>query len=194
MPYGDGKNSIQTGDHEMIRAILVSIFWLEIIVTGCTGIPEGLEPVKDFEPERYMGKWYEIARLDHSFERNLNNVSAIYTRKENGDIRVQNRGFNTKTGAWKEIEGNARFLVNETVGSLKVSFFGPFYGGYHIIGLDRQNYSYAVVAGPNRSYLWILSRKPTLAEPIYHKLVARADALGFDTAQLIRVEHNLPAE
>jgi apolipoprotein D and lipocalin family protein len=176
----------------MIRTILVLIFWLATTVTGCTGIPEGLEPVNDFEPDRYLGKWYEIARLDHSFERNLNNVSATYTRKANGDIQVKNRGFNTKTGAWKEIEGNARFLVNDTVGSLKVSFFGPFYGGYHIIALDRQNYNYAVVAGPSRSYLWILARNRTLEEPIYHKLVARADALGFDTDQLIRVEHNMP--
>lgn len=178
----------------MNRVILASIVLLATAVTGCTGIPEGLEPVKGFEPDRYMGKWYEIARLDHSFERNLNNVSATYTRKANGDIRVKNRGFNTKTGTWKEIEGKARFLENETVGSLKVSFFGPFYGGYHIIALDRQTYSYAVVTGPNRSYLWILSRKPTLAEPIYQKLVVRADSLGFDTARLIRVEHNLPAE
>ena len=178
----------------MGRTILASAFLLAAALTGCTGIPEGLEPVNDFEPDRYMGKWYEIARLDHSFERDLNNVSATYTRKTTGDIRVKNKGYNTKTGEWEEIEGNARFLVNETTGSLKVSFFGPFYGGYHIIALDRQNYNYAVVTGPKRAYLWILSRKPTLAEPIYQKLVARADALGFDTAQLIRVEHNLPAE
>jgi apolipoprotein D and lipocalin family protein len=178
----------------MGRTIFASIILLATAVTGCTGIPEGLEPVNDFEPDRYMGKWYEIARLDHSFERNLNNVSATYTRKMNGDIRVKNRGFNTKTGAWKEIEGNARFRVNESIGSLKVSFFGPFYGGYHIIALDRQNYDYAVVTGPSRSYLWILARNRTLKEPIYQKLVARADALGFDTDQLIRVEHNLPDE
>lgn len=184
--------NFDTGDQQMGRAILVSIFWLATTVTGCTGIPEGLGPVNDFAPDRYMGKWYEIARLDHSFERNLNNVSATYTRKANGDIRVKNRGFNTKTRAWKEIEGNARFLVNETVGSLKVSFFGPFYGGYHIIALDRQNYRYAMVTGPNRSYLWILARHETLEESIYAELVSQASAWGFDTTQLIRVEQNLP--
>ena len=178
----------------MSRVIVVSIFWLAISVTGCTGIPEGMQPVSDFEPHRYMGKWYEIARLDHSFERNLNNVSATYTRKANGEIRVKNRGFDTKTGAWKEIEGNARFLVDETVGSLKVSFFGPFYGGYHIIALDQQHYNYAMVTGPSRSYLWILARNRTLEEPVYQKLVAQADALGFETSRLIRVEHNLPAD
>ena len=176
----------------MARAILASIFWLVAAVTGCTGVPEGLEPVNGFEPDRYMGKWYEIARLNHSFERDLNNASATYTRKANGDIQVKNRGFNTKSGAWKEIEGHARFLVDETVGSLKVSFFGPFYGGYHIIALDRQNYNYAAVTGPRLSYFWILSRNRTLDESIYEKLVAQAVAWGFDTDQLIRVEHNLP--
>jgi apolipoprotein D and lipocalin family protein len=178
----------------MDRTILASIFWLALTVTGCTGIPKGLEPVKNFEPDRYLGKWYEIARLDHSFERHLSNVSATYTREDNGDIQVINRGFNTQTGTWKQIEGRARFLDGETVGSLKVSFFGPFYGAYHVIALDRQNYNYAMVAGPSRTYLWILARQKTLDESIYAKLVSQADAWGFETGQLIRVEHNLPEE
>ncbi len=178
----------------MDRTILASIFWLALTVTGCTGIPKGLEPVKNFEPDRYLGKWYEIARLDHSFERHLSNVSATYTREDNGDIQVINRGLNTQTGTWKQIEGHARFLDGETVGSLKVSFFGPFYGAYHVIALDRQNYNYAMVAGPSRTYLWILARQKTLDESIYAKLVSQADAWGFETGQLIRVEHNLPEE
>ncbi|MCP3893991.1 MAG: hypothetical protein GY706_05095 [Bacteroides sp.] len=127
-----------------------------------------------------MGKWYEIARLDHSFERDLSNVSAIYTAKVNGDIRVLNRGYNEKTGEWKQIEGKARFVGDETIGSLKVSFFGPFYGGYHVIELDRVSYSYAMVSGSSLSYLWILSRTKVLDEAIYSKLVTRAGALGFD--------------
>ena len=176
----------------MTRKILASIFGVATILTGCTGIPKGLKPVTDFEPDRYFGKWYEIARLDHSFERNLSNVSATYTREEKGDIRVQNRGFNAKTGTWKQIEGHARFLEGDTIGSLKVSFFGPFYGGYHIIAIDRQNYSYAMVAGPSRSYLWILARSKTLEESIYADLVSQAEGWGFDTKQLIRVEQNLP--
>lgn len=178
----------------MSRTILASIFCLAITVAGCTGIPKGLEPVKDFETDRYLGKWYEIARLDHSFERHLSNVSATYTKGENGNIRVINRGFNAKTGKWKQIEGHARFIENETVGSLKVSFFGPFYGAYHIVDLDRENYSYALVAGPSRSYLWILARQTKLEESVYVKLVARANAWGFDTEELINVEHNLTEE
>ena len=141
-----------------------------------------------------MGKWYEIARLDHSFERGLSNVSAIYTAQEDKMISVVNRGFNDKTGEWKQIEGKARFIEEGTVGSLKVSFFGPFYGGYHVIELDRENYSYAMVSGPSRSYLWILSRTTELDEAIYSGLVSRAAELGFDTTELVRVKHDRTAK
>mgnify|MGYP001823883368 FL=1 len=170
------------------------VFLLTLIILGCTGVPKGLEPVSGFDGDRYMGKWYEIARLDHSFERNLSNVSAIYTAQEDKMISVVNRGFNDKTGEWKQIEGKARFIENGSIGSLKVSFFGPFYGGYHVIELDRENYSYAMVSGPSRSYLWILSRTPELDETIYSGLVSRAAELGFDTTKLIRVKHDRTAK
>jgi apolipoprotein D and lipocalin family protein len=176
----------------MMTKRIASMFGILILMMGCTSIPEGLKAVKDFEPGRYMGRWYEIARLDHSFERHLSNVSAVYTILESGDIQVKNAGFNTKTGEWKEILGHARFLDQDTVGSLKVSFFGPFYGGYHIIALDRKNYHYAMVAGPSRSYLWILSRSPYLEEAVYSKLISQAREWGFDTTQLIRVKHDKP--
>ena len=162
-------------------------------IIGCTSVPKGLEPVSGFDADRYLGKWYEIARLDHSFERNLSNVSAIYTAKEKGEIAVLNRGYNEKTGEWEQIEGNARFVGDESVGSLKVSFFGPFYGGYHILALDKEDYGYAMVSGPSRSYLWILSRTTELDEAIYSSLVTKATALGFDTTELIRVAHDRAA-
>ena len=178
----------------MADRMLGILFSMAFTVLGCTGVPKGLEPVSDFDGDRYMGKWYEIARLDHSFERNLSNVSAIYTAKETGAIAVLNRGYNEKSGNWKQIEGNARFIDDESVGSLKVSFFGPFYGGYHVIALDTVNYSYAMVAGPSLSYLWILSRTTALNEAIYARLVSRAAELGFDTTKLIRVKHDRTAE
>jgi len=166
------------------------LFLVTSAAFGCTGVPKGLEPVSEFDGERYMGRWYEIARLDHSFERNLSNVSAMYTAKENGEIAVLNRGYNEKTGEWKQIEGKARFVSDETIGSLKVSFFGPFYGGYHVIELDKVDYSYAMVSGPNLSYFWILSRTKLLDEAVYSELVNRAAALGFDTTGFIRVKHD----
>jgi apolipoprotein D and lipocalin family protein len=167
---------------------------LMVLVVGCTNIPSGLKPVSEFDADRYLGKWYEIARLDHSFERDLSNVSADYTLAENGAIRVVNRGFDEKDGEWKQIEGKARFIGDETIGSLKVSFFGPFYGGYHVIELDRIDYSYAMVSGPSRSYLWILSRTTNLDEAIYSGLVNKAVAMGFDTTKLIRLKHDRTAE
>ena len=163
---------------------------LTTAILGCTGVPKGLEPVSEFDGERYLGKWYEIARLDHSFERNLSNVSAVYAEDKSGGITVLNRGYSEKTGEWKQIEGRARFIGDETVGSLKVSFFGPFYGGYHVIALDRENYSYAMVAGPNRSYLWILSRSTSLDETILSSLKVKAAEMGFETSELIAVKHD----
>ena len=169
----------------------LSILLLTAAMTaGCTSIPEGLTPVDGFEADRYLGTWYEVARLDHSFERGLSNVSATYSRGENGKIRVLNRGYDDETGKWKQIEGRARFIGNESIGSLKVSFFGPFYGGYHIIELDHLNYEYSMVTGPNRSYLWILSRNKTLDEEVYSGLVSAAAQKGFDTDQLILVQHD----
>ena len=174
----------------MICRLTVFVLALGIIFWGCTGVPRGLEPVSGFDGNRYLGKWYEIARLDHSFERNLSNVSAEYSRAENDMIKVLNRGYNEKSGEWKQIEGKARFIADETVGSLKVSFFGPFYSGYHIVELDRESYGYAMVTGPSRSYLWILSRNTSLDGETYSRLVDRATEMGFDTASLIRVKHD----
>ena len=159
---------------------------------GCTGIPKGLEPVTGFQPDRYLGQWYEIARLDHSFERGLSNVSATYSRAEGETITVVNRGYDRRKKKWKEIEGKAKLLKSPDVGSLKVSFFGPFYGGYHIIVLDQKNYSFAMVAGYSRDYLWILSRQTTLDKTTLAELVSKARQWGFETDQLIYVNHDRP--
>ncbi len=159
---------------------------------GCTGIPDGLQPVTGFEPDRYLGKWYEIARLDHSFERGLSNVSATYSLKPDGDIAVVNRGYEDSKEQWKEIEGKARLLQGPDIGSLKVSFFGPFYSGYHVIALDKKNYAYAMVAGYSRDYLWILSRQMTMEETVLADLVAKAQQWGFQTENLIYVKHQRP--
>lgn len=161
-----------------------------VLLTGCTGVPSGIEPVGDFELPRYLGTWYEIARLDHSFERGLSNVSATYTIRKDGGVGVLNRGYDKKNGRWKQVEGKAYFVSEPTVGHLKVSFFGPFYGGYVIIALDRDQYSYALVCGPSRAYLWILARDTSLDPTVMDKLVAQAKELGFDTDALILVEHD----
>ena len=177
-----------------LKKFSVPFIGIFLLITGCAGIPKGLTPVTGFDKEKYLGTWYEIARLDHSFERNMTNVSANYSMGPKGDIRVVNRGFDTEKNAWKSIEGRAKFVSDPDVGSLKVSFFGPFYGGYHVIALDKEDYRYAMVAGPNRSYLWILSREKNLAAAIQADLISQAAAWGFETDNLIMVDHTLTDE
>src|SRR5690606_15320649 len=138
---------------------------------------------------RYLGKWYEIARLDHSFERGLEQISAEYSLRDDGGIKVINRGFSLKENQWREAEGKAYFVDKPNDGYLKVAFFGPFYGSYVIFALDQQNYEYAFVSGPNTSYLWLLSRTPTVEPELLAEFIDKASKLGFDTDKLIYVRH-----
>jgi apolipoprotein D and lipocalin family protein len=171
--------------------IVLATATFSMTLTGCsTAPPEGLTSVTPFEVKRYLGKWYEIARLDHSFERGLTDVSATYTLKPDGSLEVINRGFNTKKDEWKSATGRALFTGSQNQASLKVSFFGPFYGGYHVLALDQKEYQWALVSGPDRDYLWILARTKVLAPAIRDQLVAEAKKMGFATDKLIWVEHN----
>lgn len=168
-----------------MKTMLAGICFLYLC--GCIGHPKMVTPVQDFELNRYLGKWYEIARLDHSFERGLERVTAEYSLREGGGILVKNRGYSTAKDTWKEVEGKAIFARDPTQGYLKVSFFGPFYGSYIVFELDKANYQYAFVSGPNESYLWFLSRTPTVSEELLALFVEKAQALGFKTDDLIYV-------
>lgn len=164
------------------------IAWI-VLLGGCVGIPDGVQPVEDFRLDRYLGTWYEIARLDHSFERGLSRVTAEYSLREDGGVRVVNRGYSEKEREWKEAEGRASFVDRVDQGHLKVSFFGPFYGSYIVFELDRDSYQYALVSGPDKSYFWILARKPEMDKELKERLVANAAARGFDMSGLIFVRH-----
>ncbi len=153
-----------------------------------TAIPEGVEVVTGFDVQRYTGLWYEIARLDHSFERGLTHVTAHYGVQADGSIAVTNRGFKADKQTWKEAQGTAKFTGPSNRGSLKVSFFGPFYGGYHVVALDPA-YQWSMVMGPDTDYLWILSRAPELPASIKEQLLIKAKMLGVQTDQLIWVDH-----
>jgi len=159
-----------------------------LLLTGCVGLPENVKPVDHFNSDRYLGKWYEVARLDHSFERGLSKVSASYSLRDDGGIRVINRGYDAQKQQWKEAEGKAYFVNGPDQGYLKVSFFGPFYGAYIVVELDHDNYQYSLVSGPDKSYLWILSRTPQMNQETQNRLVKKAASLGFDTSKLIFVE------
>ena len=170
-----------------MKRVAILLFLLGL--AGCTSVPEGVTPVTGFESERYLGTWYEIARFDHSFEEGLSRVTATYSKREDGGIRVLNKGYDAATGEWDEAEGKAYFVGDETIGHLKVSFFGPFYASYVIADLDRAEYQYSLVTGPDRSYLWILARQPTLPKSVLNELVNKAKSLGYPTDELIWVEH-----
>jgi len=163
-----------------------------LLLSGCTGLPEGIEPVTGFDKERYLGTWYEIARLDHSFEEGLSQVTAEYTLNDDGSIRVINRGYNAEDGEWEEAEGRAVFVGDSDVGHLKVSFFGPFYGSYVVFELD-EDYSTAYLTGYNRDYLWLMSRTPEVSDEVLEAFRKRAKAEGFELGELIIVDQSRQA-
>ncbi|MFO7869548.1 MAG: lipocalin family protein [Bacteroidales bacterium] len=158
-------------------------------MSSCSSIPQGAVAVQDFDKSQYLGTWYEIARLDFKYERNLNNTTATYTLNENGTINVINRGFNVVTQEWKEATGTAKFVKADTIGMLKVSFFKPFYSGYNVIAIDK-DYTYALVAGKNLDYLWILSRTTSIPNEIRKNYLAIAQKIGYKTENLIWVKHS----
>ncbi|MEN8615936.1 lipocalin family protein [Shewanella baltica] len=164
--------------------LVISIF----LLSGCLGMPKLVQPVNDFELNKYLGKWYEIARLDHSFERGLSQVSAEYSLKDDGGVMVINRGFSAAKNEWKEAEGKAYFVNGDSEGYLKVSFFGPFYGSYVVFELDHENYQYAFISGPDTDYLWLLAKTPTVQPEVLQKFVEMSKARGFDTDSLIYVQ------
>ena len=170
-----------------MKIILMAIV---LLLSGCVNVPENITPVDNFNIERYQGNWYEIARLDHSFERGLTSVSAEYSLRSDGGLRVVNRGYSKKENKWKEVEGKGYFVDRKDRGFLKVSFFGPFYGSYVVFDLDRENYSYALVCGPDKSYFWLLARSPKIDDHLKKRLVDKATHLGFDTDKLIYVRHD----
>ena len=172
------------------RVLLTLGLGAALLAGGCaTAPPPGVSVVTPFDLQRYLGTWLEVARLDHRFERGLSRVSATYSANSDGSVKVLNRGYNAGKGTWSEAEGRAVFIGDSRIASLKVSFFGPFYGGYHVIALDP-DYRWAMVIGPDPSYLWILSREPRLPPGVRERLVTQAAAAGVDTAGLIWVDHS----
>jgi len=152
-------------------------------------MPEKVKPVTGFELDKYLGTWYEVARLDHVFERGMDSISANYTLRDDGGVKVINKGFVTKKNKWKKAIGKAYFVGEQDVGHLKVAFFGPLYGSYVIFELDKKDYQYAFISGPNLSYLWFLSRTPEVSPELKELFIKRASEVGFNTNELIFVSH-----
>lgn len=171
-----------------IIALVLSV-GLIVLINSCASIPKNAKAVENFDVDKYLGVWYEIARFDFRFERDLDNVSAQYSLNEKGHVIVVNSGYNDKKNEWKKVDGLAKFRGDKTVAELKVSFFGPFYSGYNVVAL-HENYQYALIAGKNLDYLWILSRTKDIPEAVKTDFLKIAEEIGYDTAQLLWVKHD----
>ena len=165
------------------------VFTIIIGLYSCATIPKNAKAVNSFDKEKYLGKWYEIARFDFKFEKNLDNTTAEYSLNENGSVKVENNGYNTIKNEWKQAIGKAKFVGNDKTAMLKVSFFGPFYSGYNVIAID-ENYKYALIAGANLNYLWILSRETNIPENIKAEYLTLAESIGFETSNLLWINHD----
>ncbi len=169
-----------------LGVVICASVWL----TACTGAPENITPVNDFDAERYLGTWYEVARLPHSFEEGLSQVQAEYTLRDDGDIRVLNTGYNADSEEWERAEGVAKFVEGPEVGHLKVSFWGPFYASYVVVLLDKDNYQYSMVTGPDKDYLWLLSREKQLPDDVKDEMLKVAADAGYSLDELIWVDQS----
>lgn len=168
--------------------VLITII-VSMLLVSCAGVPDTIKPVADFDLNKYSGKWYEIARLDHRFERGLEKVTATYTVSEDGRVRVENQGFSTEDKEWQSAVGKAKFAGAKDVGHLKVSFFGPFYGSYVIFDLDKEDYQYSFVTG-SENMLWLLSRTPSISDELEEKFISMAREAGYNTSELIFVNQD----
>ncbi|PWW26723.1 lipocalin family protein [Chryseobacterium sp. AG844] len=173
--------------NRIILTLLLS-FGLLNSLTSCSSMPEKAQPVDQFDVNRYLGTWYEIARFDYRFEKDLDNAIAQYSLTEDGNVNVVNSGYNFKKDKWVSANGTAKFRGEKNVAALKVSFFGPFYAGYNVVALEE--YKYALIAGKNLDYLWILSREKTIPENIKQKFISKAQEIGYDTSKLIWVKQD----
>ena len=164
---------------------------IAFILYSCNSskIPKKAVAVTNFDKAKYLGKWFEIARLDYKWEKNLNNVTAEYSLKDDGTIKVDNRGYNVKKDKWEESIGKAKFVRKDNVGMLKVSFFGPFYSGYNVVAI-ADDYKYALVAGESLKYMWILSRETTIPESVKADFLIKAQEIGYNVSDLVWVKHD----
>jgi apolipoprotein D and lipocalin family protein len=140
-----------------------------------------------FDVRRFMGKWYEIARYDHRFEKGMTHVTATYSLQENGSIKVKNEGY--KNGKHKEVEGRAKQPNPVDPGKLKVSFFLWFYSDYYVLDIDP-DYRYVLIGSSSDKYLWIMSRDKTLSKEKQAELFDKLRVRGYDTEKLLFVDQN----
>ncbi|HTK21772.1 MAG TPA: lipocalin family protein [Mucilaginibacter sp.] len=168
----------------IVILVIAVVAAVTVSLSSCVSIPRGAKAVHPFDKDKYLGIWYEIARMDFRFEKGLERVTATYSLIDKETIRVDNKGYSAKDKKWKESIGKARLAGESSEARLKVSFFGPFYAGYSVIAIDP-DYRYALVAGNNLKYLWLLSREKTMPKEIKEKFLEQARVLGYNTDKLV---------
>ena len=169
-----------------MKRVVFFLCCVYLFLVGFVNKAENVLPVKNFEIQKYAGKWYEIARYDSIFEEGLSNVTAEYSLNEDGSVKVINSGIK-QNGQVISAEGKAKFVDKTDEGFLEVSFFGPFYSAYVVFAIEN-NYKYAFIAGNNHDYLWLLSRTPTVPQSVKDEFIKKSEDLGFDTAKLVWVK------
>jgi apolipoprotein D and lipocalin family protein len=170
---------------KVVPLILFTAFMLSLAGCGEDTAYPPLTTVSKVDLNRYLGRWYEIARIDHSFQKGCVASTAEYSLREDGDIRVINSCRKiSPTGKISSVEGRVWIMDKDTNAWLKVQFFWPFAGDYVIIDLDSNNYNYAVVGHPSRNYLWVLSRTPQMEDGLYDEVMKRIAGQGYDLKRI----------
>lgn len=174
--------------------VLLNLVFFVLSMVNCSGQKKVVDKsvVKSLDLNRYLGTWYEIARYDHRFERGLVGVTANYSMRDDGKIRVINSGYKqTLDGELSRAEGKAKIPdpVNEP-GKFKVSFFWIFYADYFVLELD-ENYQWAIIGSSTDKYLWILSRSPQMNGDLYRELLNKIEERGYDVSTLIKVQQKV---
>ena len=165
-------------------AILSTLVMVTGVACKTVKVPKGVQVVDNFKVKKYLGKWYEIARFDFKYQKDLKNVSANYSLNDDGSIKVENKGYNYVKNKWVDVTGKAKFVGDENKGALKVSFFGPFYSGYNVVAMDP-DYENVLVFGETKDNIWILSRNKTISHEVKDKFLAIAREAGYDLKRLI---------
>lgn len=151
------------------------------------GVPPGVQPLVPFDLARYLGRWYEVARIDHAYERGLTDASADYSLRPDGRLQVVNRGFDPRAGRWRIARAVASPVGERDVAHLEVSFFWPVRASYIVFALEAEG-QHALVSGPSHDYLWLLSRTPQIKATSRAALLDRAREAGFDVGRLLWVD------
>ncbi len=153
-------------------------------------IPEGAKPIENFQVRKYLGKWYDIARMTFEHEGpESSNVYLIYYSREDGLVGVNNNAYLDDRGEWYSRVGKAKFRGEANLGALAVYFDDLQWSGYNVMAIDG-DYEYALVFGRNTDLMWMLSRTKTMPDDIKQKYLKMAEEIGYDTSKLVFTKHD----